>query len=414
MVAGAGTGRTGGLRRSLLVVVFLAAIAAAILPAGTARAAVSADAPIATLDSFVAGQPAYRVVDVAHTQQSHNRTEGRINVACDGESPDFVDFIKDYGGATTSFVTPTATIILLEGHRCTITVDWLIGGAGHDGENGTSPRTVIDTTPQIGNPRFSDDTKASARSLRDAARRQAAKNYFLAGLPGLQPLLAPAVIESALGGIAGRIALDPPDAHYRRPVKRRRVAPEPLLAAQVGSAAAAMNRYLAAAADAAASGIALTTAIDRAQGARISKRRADRKRYDRAQMLAAAGFGQRLARELRTLRSRQAAAAVALRACGCTLATMTVPDGDWTTLRDSLVRQLPPADLASKLRRLHLQADLIRSAGLDLSSVDQLLPGTLPDELGDNQELHTLDNLRISLSGWAKAAKRHPTATPPD
>ena len=222
---------------------------------------------------------------------------------CGRGRPDHVDFVKDYASARMDFVSPTAMFIVLDGQTCNLTISWLIGGGGTVGESGASPPTKITTIPQIANPRFSDDTKSSARSLRDSARRAAAKNYAYAlQNPSLAALLVPAAVESGLQSVANRIANDPVDTHFRTPVKRRAFTPAPLTAAQVGSAAAAMNQYVKAGADAVASGIALTTAIDRAQGARASKRKADRKRYDRSQMLAAAALGKRMAGELKTLK----------------------------------------------------------------------------------------------------------------
>src|SRR5262249_35148049 len=143
--------------------------------------------------------------------------------------------------------------------------------------------------------------------------------------------LSAAATESALESVADHVVNDPADTHFRTPVKRRAFTPAPATAAQVGSAAPAMNQYLKAGAHAAGAGIALTTAVDRAQGARVSKRKADR-RYDKTQMLAAAAFGQRMAGELKTLKTRQAAAAVALRACGCPLASVTVTDSAWVDI----------------------------------------------------------------------------------
>lgn len=400
--------------RTLRSVVLPVVLVATLLPAGTASAAVSADAPVVTLSGFISGAHEYRVVDHARTVETHNRTEGQIVTSCDGSSPTTTDFIKDYDSVRSDFVTPTAFVVLLEGYRCRITVSWLIGGGQHDGETGVSPPTVVDTTPQPGlNPRFTDDTKASARSLRDASRRVAAKNLALGSLPGLQPLIGISAIETVLGGVAAKVALDPPDSRFKTPVKRQRVAPQAVGATEVGSAASAMNAYLAAAADATASGIAMTSAIDRAQGARISKHRADRKRYDRSQMLAAAGFAKRLSGELRTLRVRQKAAGSALRSCGCPLANATVTASSWTDMRDDLAINGIPDSYAAELRRLRLPPALVKSAGLDLSAIDQLLPGTLPDELDNVQELHTLDLMRTALSRWAKAVKQHPTATAP-
>jgi hypothetical protein len=170
-----------------------------------------------------------------------------------------------------------------------------------------------------------------------------------------------------------------------------------------------MNAYGAAIADASASGIALTTAINRASGARAAKR----KGFDRSQMLAAAGFGKRLAGELKTLRAAQKAAGVALRACGCPLATQLADGSAWRDLRDGFVINGTPPSYAAELRRLGIPAALAQSAGLDLSTIDQLLPGTLADELDNVQELHSLDLLRTALTGWAKAVKRHPLATAP-
>lgn len=399
--------------RTLRSVVLPVVLVATLLPAGTASAAVSADEPVVTLSGLIYGAYEYRVFGHAKTAETHNRSEGRIVTSCDGSSPSGTDFVKDYASVRTDFVTPTAFVLLPEGYRCKVTVSWLIGGGGHVGETGVSPPTVIDTTPQRDNPRFTDDTKASARSLRDSARRVAAKNLALGSLPGLQPLIGISAIESVLGGVAAKVALDPPDPRYKTQVKRVRVAPQRIGAAEVGSAASAMNAYLAAAADATASGIAMTTAIDRAQGARGSKHRADRKRYDRAQMLSAAGFAKRLSGELKTLRARQKAGGSALRTCGCPLASATVTASSWTDMRDSLAINGAPAAYATELRRLRLPPALVKSAGLDLSAIDQLLPGTLPDELDNVQTLHTLDLMRAALSKWAKAVKRHPTATAP-
>jgi hypothetical protein len=81
-------------------------------------------------------------------------------------------------------------------------------------------------------------------------------------------------VESALESIAGHIANDPVDI-LPHAGQAPRVS-TPLAAARL-AAATAMNQYVKAGADI-ASGIALTTAIDRAQGARASKSKADRKR----------------------------------------------------------------------------------------------------------------------------------------
>ena len=73
---------------------------------------------------------------------------------------------------------------------------------------------------------------------------------------------------------------------------------------------------------------------------------------------------------------------------------MTVTNGDWVNLHDTLAVTATPAALAAPLRAAHLPADQIKAIAPDLTNVDGLLPGTLPDEMDNVQELHTIDNLR--------------------
>jgi hypothetical protein len=389
-------------------------VAALLLIAPGAQGAVTAKKPSLSLSSLIYGSYEYRVVGTAASERPHTRTEGKIVTECSGNDQKVTDFIHDYPSARTDFTTPTASVLLPEGYRCLITVSWLVGGggaAGGQGETGTSPPAIIDTTPQRFKPRFSEDTKANARSIRDAARRAAAKNYaygqFVPAFNGI------AAIEQGLAAGAARIALDPPDPKFREKVRLVRVPPVKAPSSEFGSATAAFDAYLDAGADVVASGIALVRAIDKAQGATKARKKADRKKFERRQMLAAAGFAKRYAGALDRLRERAAAAAAAMRASDAPAGSRSVAPADWDEIREALIFHGPSAGYTAELKRLRVPKDLRRSAALDLAAPTTLLPGTLADEVDNAQTLYATKNMAQAMRRWAKAVKKHPTAAAP-
>jgi hypothetical protein len=373
-------------------------------------AALDATKPMLSLSGFVGGGYQYRVIGKANTDRKHTRSEGAIRTRCGAETSwRGTYFIHDYASPRTAFTTPASEVVLPEGYRCYVEIAWLVGGGGAEGgagETGMSPMTIIDTTPQRDDPRFSDDTKSLARTARDSARRVAAKFYASGDY-------ARSGLYHAVAAAAARVALDPADPAYKKRVKVRPVAPAKVPADEFGSAAAAVDAYLAAAGNVVATGIAMVAAIDKAQGATHASKRAVRRRFERRQMLDAAGFARRYATALDTFMSRAKPAADALRASGAPAQTDTPTADEWDTARDGLIFDGAPIAFTSEIRRLHLPADLVASAPLDLASIGGLLPGTLADELDHAQSLRALGDYAAAMHRWAKAIARHPTGKPP-
>ena len=62
--------------------------------------------------------------------------------------------------------------------------------------------------------------------------------------------------------------------------------------------------------------------------------------------------------------------------------------------------------------RLHVPGELLKSAAFDLASRGPL-PGTLADDIDNNQILYMLQNHAATMRRWSKAIKKHPTAKAP-
>jgi hypothetical protein len=377
-----------------------------LLLAAPAANALTAQTPQVSISAVLDGGFEYSVIGTAISDQKHNRSEGQIRNTCDGSAGTTTDFIHDYDTPTTQFTTPTASVILLAGHTCSITISWLVGGGGSAGETATSSPKVVDTHIKVIN-RFDDDTKTKARFWRDVAQK-ASYRYMTLGF-GFQTLSS---LSFDAASVAGLIAADPADPAFRKRVRIRPLPPVTVADADFGSAKTAFDAYLAAAGDATADGLALVAAVDKAQGAAKAKKKSDRHKYERLQMLDAAGFAKRYAAALDTWRQRAAPAAQALRASGAPAATAEATVSEMDALRDRLIFDGVPADYAAELARLRVPKQLRASAAFHLASVAQQ-PGTIADDVDNAQSLYMLKNYAASMRRWAKAAAKHPTARPP-
>ena len=236
----------------------LAALVALVVAPG--RAGVTAQAPQVHLVDILTGGYEYTVIGTAMSDEDHNRSEGVVRRTCPlGHGYTATDFTHDYSAPTKRFTTPTVIVILPAGYRCDVTVQWLVGGAGNVGEVAQSPPTTVIAHIPVDTDRFTPDTKATARAASDSARRLAAKYYA-------ESYYATAGLYFAISAVSDKVARDPADPAFRKRVKVRPVAPAKVPPAEFGSAAPAVDAYLSAGGDAAAAGLAMVAAIDKAPG----------------------------------------------------------------------------------------------------------------------------------------------------
>ncbi len=368
-------------------------------------AALQAQTPSVSIEGTYSYAIVYHVIGTATTTTPRPRSEGSIRYRCGGGSWSGTRFVAD-GSPRTHFTTPTAVFILPYNRYCRIQIDWLIGGGGSAGETGTSPVKLVDTTKERTRPHFNEKTKQKAKAHREVSRDWSATALALAknGSGSMYPFAA---LMKAVSTVAERIAQDPPDPRFRKRVRLGHTDPAKFAVADGGSATPAVNAMLAAGTKASDAGIATAKAVDKADGA-FRSTAADRKHWERRQMLDAARFARLHASALDLFRTRIVAAATALEDAGVAAATETFTLDEWSTTRTSLLFDgLPPA-LRAELRRLNVPADLVASAPMHLAVTAPDAGTTLTDVLTAPSSLTAIRELAARLPRWANFIEEHP------
>ncbi len=386
----------------------LATLAGAALIAAAPAAAVNASQPTVALDQTFDGFASYLVIARATTTVPHTRSEGSVRHRCAShESWVGTRFIAD-GGPRTQFTTPPILVALPDGHRCEIQVDWLISGGGSPGETGVSPVKVVDTTIVRVRPRYKPATKQSARNWRNAAHNVASRYHLNAS--GGASNAGWYVLEAVARGYAAaaeRIADDPPDSRFRTRVVLANPAPAHIGVDAAGSAATAIDGLIVAGTKATSAGVAMVKAIDKAQGA-FRSRASDRKRWEKRQMLDAAGFARRYATALDTFRTKSVTAAAALTAAGVDASTRTFAAADLDASRTGLLFDGLAAPVAAELTRLKVPADLIAATPMRLALALPTLTLTLPEAMTAPALLSAQRAMANRMRTWATYVKNHP------
>jgi hypothetical protein len=393
--------------KCLLIATVIAVGVAAASPAATLAAdSLKVPQPMFVLDSQNEFFATYSMISTVSGQFEHTRWEMGVALTCDDGAK------RGIGGRFDSekqkfFVnSPAAVVPIPLGSLCEATATWNAGGGGCgtcDGV-GSSPPMTFAVPPGQPRTRYNGLEKDTATRTRDAARELAARYYkgCAANNGGFDCVWAG--IYEATAAYQNHIVNDPPDKNFRKRVKVSRPAPRKFTAAEAGSAAAALNKFTAAASDALAASGALAKAIDRAQGATLAKKPKD----ERVQMLDAARFAGLLATALDRFAARSTAAAAAVDAAKPpAFAAMPLEPGEWTQLRFGIVADGLPAPLSAELKRLRLPPDMVTDARGALATVETPAAADSPGAgLGDPELLAAVRSSAKMLRKWAKKVQR--------
>ena len=378
-------------------------------PGVAAADTLNAQKPEAVSIQMFDGYIVAHVIARATTGKPHTRPEYTMTAKCTNDTPRGIEHIAGQQAAATRFVTLPGDVTILSGSVCNITVNWLIGGGGPGAgaASGTSPPLVIGNSPDVSplpRPRFVDPEKAAAQRAADdaalAARAWANTDPPQIGYPM-------AAVKAAQAAYYNQVAQDPIDKKYKQRVKRRKVTPRKVSAAAFGSAAPAMNAWLATLTEEATWGSALVATIDKAQGATKVKNKKTRKRYETRQMLDASTFAAGLGKSLAALAAKSRAAAAGLRACGCPMAAARADGHDYTALGTSTIFDGLPAALGTEVKRFSVTPVQLRDIRYGLGPFGEL-PLSYADLIDNAQQLFTVGNVAKNMKRWAKAIKKHP------
>jgi hypothetical protein len=372
--------------------------------------------PVAATDFAVQ----YRLYAYANGQNDHTRSEGVViaDSVTSNVSGETLSFQHDYPRKTKHLSLPTnppALMILQRGATYNVRVGrWIAGGGGcstcdEEGSGGSTTITVPSVEPK---DRLTLDEKLKFSQYSDAAFDRAWKLRLMTLATfthgAADALFREAYRETLAGQQMRNFALDPVDRHYRKVIKARRY-PKVKLDPALGTAAKPIAAVLDGQAQLAAEMEAATTSINRAQGAFVKHKTRDEK----VQMLAAASHSKLASSYAGKLATALDGQLAALRAQEP--AALDAPFGpDQAIALSDQVRAggaLPAADL-TELRSLHATApgtSFFTQVALSGTDLGATTPAAV---LGDPSTADNLRGLAATLRGFAKRAKRAPTATP--
>lgn len=398
--------RRGHHLQRLRTALLAGALGGALLVA-TATPAQAADHPkigiAVVLGSVDASFARYQVATNASTEFEHTRAEWVVTHECDGSGKSGTRGTADTATKTRYFVAPTVEILVPLGSLCQVSAIWLVGGGGCstcDGRGDSQPVTFA-APPGVPRHRYDPAEKQAARRLRDSARRLAAK-YTASGCATSSLSCGLVGIYAAIAAYQDRIVNDPPDKRFRQRVRIARPVPRTFGPAEAGTAAGALNALAAAGSDALGAGLALDTAVDRAQGALVAKQR----KHERVQMRDAGRFSARLARALDALAARSVAASAALVRAAPSGFAGPLGQPEWTTQRATIIADgLPPA-LQGELQRLRVPPAFVDGIRGALATTATVPEGPAAAALADPELLAAERGVARMLRGWAKARLR--------
>jgi hypothetical protein len=363
------------------------------------------------------GYVTYEVSATATGQYEHTRSEGAIvaDAVSAGGTGEGIGFIRDYSSKTKTLHLPTnprrPTLMLLSGETYIIRIHWLAGGGGcstcdEDGDSppytfkvpGADPKSRLDLERKL-------DFSTCAQKFRDAAMGDALPILFAFTSETRHFYMEKMSRDIAMSRSCRELAADPIDRHFKAKAKLRRPPASTFKAGSAGAAGKPLAAALASEGKLAVQLEALTVSINRAQGAT----KAHKRRFERMQMLEAAGHAVDASRAAKALAAALPRAGAALQAGYPQIAGHAVTDEELASGIAQLAGGLP-AGQVPVLKRFGVTHAQLRDATAMLNNSDSVGGATLGTLLSDAATIDNLKRQAKGLRGLAATWKRHPTA----